>query len=352
MMELTPPEQIPWSETVDDYYFFYFVWSNLTTLNALRQRLGLNTFQFRIAVVEPAPAFDHLVTSYLLADSVQHALSLSKSWILQYLFLMSRVGVIMSPLCDNALRVSFFDHPFASFFKQGLLVSLATTDPLHFHHAASPLNEEYATTTKLAGLTTMDQNEIARNSVLMSGFSRTQKQQWLGTEYQLIGSIGNDAHLTSVCDARLQFRHECLWHEQSLLNLMLLQSAKKGQPPSMTLPKIPQMSPTDHAQQLRQLRSARRTNGIDRRVTYPRIEIYGGRQHNVQKYTGAVEALRRVVALRKKYTHVQVVDVNVEDVFSKKGDFDASIWEYNNYYGVFLLSRIGKPPPWPAFIPL
>lgn len=347
--EKVSPAQIPWGEQVDDYYFFYYVWSNLCTLNALRRRLGMNTIQLRIACVENFPAFDQLVCSYLLADSVEHALSLSRSWILQYLFLMSRVGIIMSPLCDNALRVSYFQHPFVSFFKRGLHVSLATSDPLHFHHSATPLTEEYATMMKISALTPMDLCEIARNSVLISNFSMEAKREWLGRQFQPIGSFGNDMSLSSVCDFRLQFRHECLLHEQSILNMMLAQTVKPGGPPAAVMTFFPavnsstQLTPED-------LRAMRKMNYTDRRIVYPRVEVFNARSTSQKlNYMAAAESIRRVVSLRKKYSHTQVVDVNVEDVFSSK--FDESIWEYNNFYGVFLVSRIGKPPPWPVFIP-
>ena len=39
----------------------------------------------------------------------------------------------MSPMSNNALFLEFAEHPFDTFFKRGLNVSLSTDDPLQFH---------------------------------------------------------------------------------------------------------------------------------------------------------------------------------------------------------------------------
>lgn len=40
-------------------------------------------------------------------------------------------------------------------------------------------------------MTAVDMSEIARNSVLQSGFDHEQKVQWLGPNYELAGIEGN-----------------------------------------------------------------------------------------------------------------------------------------------------------------
>ncbi|PWU99350.1 putative AMP deaminase [Trypanosoma cruzi] len=344
------PDEIKYEDVVNDHCFFYYIWANLVSLNALRTRLGLNTFNFSPSVFEVAPAYDQLVSSFLLADVVYHVTSLEKSWIMQYLFMYCRIGVVMSPLRDNTLSMSYFDHPFVRYFAQGLLVSISTSDPLYFHHSTSPLLEEYATLMKLHSLLPMDVRELARNSVINSNFPLEMKRKWLGDDFQLIINRGNDIWRSGVCDARLDFCSGCLIHEETVLNLVLSQVCKKGEQPlslSFLSTRNPTRIPTGATQQLR---DARRANYTDWRIMYPRIDIF--RNDTQVPATDAVELLCDVISLRKKYInfHVREVDVNVEDVFTDS-KFDESKWEYNSYYGVFLLFRIGNSPLWPSFIP-
>ncbi len=55
--------------------------------------------------------------------------------------------------------------------------------------------------------------EIARNSVLISGFDHPIKLAWLGPKYRLFGPAGNDPSLTNVPEIRVKFRQETLLAE-------------------------------------------------------------------------------------------------------------------------------------------
>ncbi|ORC87328.1 putative AMP deaminase, putative,adenosine monophosphate deaminase-like protein [Trypanosoma theileri] len=343
------PDEAKYEEGVSDCYFFYYIWANLATLNALRVRYGLNTINFCPSVFESAPAYDQLVSSFLLGDVVYHVRSLEKSWIMQYLFMYCRIGVVMSPLRDNVLVKSYFDHPIVRYFAQGLRVSITTSDPLYFHHFDNPCVEEYTTLMKLRSLTQMDLNVIARNSVLNSNFPLEMKRKWLGNDFQMSECDGNDIRRSGVCDYRLEFFHECLLHEEMVLNLVLSQVAKKGEEP-ITLCMVPSSLTRKAIENVQQLRNPRRANHTDWRVVYPRIDVIGGPRE--VPISDAVQLLADVISLRKKYVNARGldVDVQVEDVFNNS-NFDESIWEYNNYYGVFLFSRKGKSPSWPGFIP-
>eukprot|EP00479_Gromia_sphaerica_P013257 TRINITY_DN7315_c0_g1_i1.p1 TRINITY_DN7315_c0_g1~~TRINITY_DN7315_c0_g1_i1.p1 ORF type:complete len:184 (-),score=40.95 TRINITY_DN7315_c0_g1_i1:81-599(-) len=55
--------------------------------------------------------------------------------------------------------------------------------------------------------------EIARNSVIQSGFKHERKVKMIGKNYDLPGSQGNDHNKTNVPDCRLAFRHETLQDE-------------------------------------------------------------------------------------------------------------------------------------------
>jgi AMP deaminase len=351
------PQNMPFTSTIEDNYFLFYIWSNVCALNALRRHQGLNVFTLSVKCTENAPAFDQIVCSYLLADAVHHALVLEKSWIVQYLYLLSRIGVVMSPLAENTLFTSYFSTPFVDFFKRGLNVSLATCDPLHFHPSPDPLISEYGTLAKLHRMTAMDMCEIARNSVIISNFPHETKKSWLGNFFMELGSHGNDMTKSSLCDFRLQFRHECLLHEQNVLNLLLSvvhNEAKKKNPSlkgdPLVVSKIPQPRHTRMSDLFEQFRKHRRTNSVDRRINFPRIDVLVTKDAHFKE---AAEALRNVLYLRTKYRAQKVMDVSVEDAFKGRegDDFNPEIHEYNNYYGVFLFSRIGKPPPWPDFIP-
>jgi AMP deaminase len=70
-------------------------------------------------------------------------------------------------------------------------VSLSTDDPLQFHYTKEPLIEEYSIAAQVWKFSTCDQCEIARNSVLQSGFEHCVKLQWLGKNYWMEGPLGN-----------------------------------------------------------------------------------------------------------------------------------------------------------------
>lgn len=339
-----------------DVCFFYYIWANLTVLNALRTQLGLNTLTFVPSVYEQAPAYDQLVCSFLLGDVVHNVSSLSKTWIMQYLYMYCRIGVVLSPLRDNALSTAYLENPIIKYFHQGMRVSIATSDPLYFHHHESnPLVEEYATLGKVRDMTPMDLMELSRNSVLNSNFPHRVKEEWLGRSFVLLGSEGNDIARCGVCDYRLQFRHESLAHEESLLNLVLSKCAAPSMAENpMSLHLIPYAQSVLVSDLVQHFRHSRRMNYTDQRTVYPRIDIYyGGPQRTL--FTDDVAVLRQVISLRRKYLNpghtATDADVQVEDVFSDAHKLNEADWEYNTYYGVCLLSRRGKTPAWPTFIP-
>ncbi|KPA84853.1 putative mitochondrial adenosine monophosphate deaminase-like protein [Leptomonas pyrrhocoris] len=375
------PDTVPWSGAAvpvpgqaevrvggcSDYYFFYYVWANLTSLNALRVRLGLNTLLFTPSVHEQAPAYDQLVCSFLLADVVHHVSSLAKSWIMQFLYMYCRIGIVLSPLRDNALSTAYFDNPFLKYFHQGMRISISTSDPLYFHHnEVQPLMEEYATLCKLCSLSPMDTMELARNSVLNSSFPEAMKREWLGEHYTPLGAQGNELRRCGVCAYRLQFRHETLAHEEELLNRLLEKAGIKApgggaggdrdgsRPLAIHLiPYAQSVLVSDLVQQSRH--HSRRMNYTDQRIEYPRIDIYYG-GHRQGLATDAVVALRQAIGMRRKYAGnvnrtAADTNVHVEDVFSTTHRFNEAQWEYNTYYGVCILSLRGKTPSWPTFLP-
>ena len=71
--------------------------------------------------------------------------------------------------------------------------------------------------------------EIARNSVLQSGFPDHAKQHWLGPNYHLPGVAGNDVKRTNIPNIRVAFRYETLMDElTNVFSLPRLDGATNG----------------------------------------------------------------------------------------------------------------------------
>jgi len=105
-------------------------------------------------------------------------------------------------------------NPFPLYFKRGLNVSLSTDDPLQFHHTHEPLLEEYNLAAQFYKLSRCDLCEIARNSVLQSGFEDSMKAYWLGPG--LFKGI-NDCARSNLPNIRFAFRRDTLVAELVLI---------------------------------------------------------------------------------------------------------------------------------------
>ncbi len=178
------------------------MYANIVVLNKLRASRGMSTFQFRPHCGE-AGDVDHLVSTYLVAHQINHGILLRKKASLQYLYYLSQVGIAMSPLSNNKLFLDYNKNPFPKYFYQGMNVSLSTDDPLMLHYTKDPLLEEYSVAAQVWKLTATDQCEIARNSVLQSGWENKFKLHFLGKDY-------SDIRESNVPDIRLRYRQETL----------------------------------------------------------------------------------------------------------------------------------------------
>uniref|UniRef100_A0A915KR67 AMP deaminase n=1 Tax=Romanomermis culicivorax TaxID=13658 RepID=A0A915KR67_ROMCU len=168
-----PPADL-WSSAENPpygYYLFY-MHANLNVLNHFRKKRGLNTFAFRPHCGEAGPIY-HLVAGFMVAESIAHGLQLRKSPVVQYLYYLDQIGVAMSPLSNNGLFLSYQRNPLAEFMAKGLNISLSTDDPLQFHYTKEPLIEEYSIAAQVWKFSASDMCEIARHSVIQSGFPQT-----------------------------------------------------------------------------------------------------------------------------------------------------------------------------------
>jgi len=212
------PKPEDWTSMENPPYivYSYYLYGNLYVLNALREARGMSTFMWRPHCGESGD-LDHLAVSFMIAESIQHGITLKRSPVLQYLYYISQIGISMSPLSNNLLFLEYHKNPFPLFFTRGLNVTLSTDDPLMIHFTKEPLVEEYSIAAQLWKLSNIDMCEIARNSVLMSGFSHSTKCHWLGRTYEQRGPAGNCIEKTNVPNIRLLFRQEMLQEEEFML---------------------------------------------------------------------------------------------------------------------------------------
>ncbi|GMT32772.1 hypothetical protein PFISCL1PPCAC_24069, partial [Pristionchus fissidentatus] len=207
-----PPVDYKLEENPPYNYYLFYMYANLCALNAFRRHRGLHTFSLRPHCGE-AGHVNHLLTGYLTSESISHGLMLRKVPVLQYLFYLTQTGIAMSPLSNNSLFISYQRNPLFEYLQKGLNVSLSTDDPLQFHYTKEALMEEFSIAAQVWKLSSCDMCELARNSVVQSGFEDKVKVHWLGPAYKEEGVRGNDIQRTNVPDIRVSFRHEALVDE-------------------------------------------------------------------------------------------------------------------------------------------
>ncbi|XP_037516304.1 AMP deaminase 2 isoform X3 [Rhipicephalus sanguineus] len=210
------PKQYTDTENPAYNYYLYYMYANMCVLNHFRKLRGLNLFVLRPHCGEAGPV-QHLVGGYLLSENINHGLLLRKVPVLQYLYYLAQIGIAMSPLSNNSLFLNYHRNPLPEYLSRGLCVSLSTDDPLQFHFTKEPLMEEYSIAAQVWKLSSCDMCELARNSIVMSGFPHKVKQYWLGPNYQREGPTGNDITRTNVPDIRVAYRYETLVDELSTI---------------------------------------------------------------------------------------------------------------------------------------
>jgi AMP deaminase len=149
------PEQWDTEQNPPYSYYIYYLFANMTSLNAWRKLRNFNTFVLRPHCGEAGDT-DHLAAAFLTSQGtnkaqfhelivgISHGLLLRKTPFIQYLFYLDQIPIAMSPISNNALFLSYDRNPFHHYFRCGLNVSLSTDDPLQFHFTKEPLVEEYS----------------------------------------------------------------------------------------------------------------------------------------------------------------------------------------------------------------
>uniref|UniRef100_A0A8C6TTJ3 AMP deaminase n=1 Tax=Neogobius melanostomus TaxID=47308 RepID=A0A8C6TTJ3_9GOBI len=190
-------------------YYLYYMFANMSVLNHLRKQRGFHTLVLRPHCGEAGP-IHHLVSGFMLSENISHGLLLRKAPVLQYLYYLAQIGIAMSPLSNNSLFLSYHRNPLPEYLSRGLMVSLSTDDPLQFHFTKEPLMEEYSIAAQVWKLSSCDMCELARNSVLMSGFSHQ-------VCYIKEGQESNDIRRTNVPNIRVAYRFETMCEELNLI---------------------------------------------------------------------------------------------------------------------------------------
>jgi len=220
-IDVPTPDEWSWHENPPYSYYIYYMYANITVLNQLRQERGLNTFNFRPHCGEAGPV-QHLVSAFMMCESISHGLLLRKAPVIQYLYYLTQMGIAMSPLSNNSLFLNYNRSPLPDYLARGLNISVSTDDPLQFHFTKEPLMEEYSIAAQVWKLSSCDMCELARNSVLQGGFSQETKTHWLGPNHTREGVAGNDITRTNVSDIRVSYRYETLIEELSIIFKSLL----------------------------------------------------------------------------------------------------------------------------------
>jgi len=213
-IDVPTPDEWSWHENPPYSYYLYYTYVNITVLNQLRAERGLNTFVFRPHCGEAGPV-QHLVSSFMMCESISHGLLLRKAPVIQYLYYLCQMGIAMSPLSNNSLFLDYNRSPLPDYLMRGLNISISTDDPLQFHFTKEPLMEEYSIAAQVWKLSSCDMCELARNSVTQGGFAKEVKDYWLGPNYRREGVAGNDITRTNVPDIRISYRYETLIEELS-----------------------------------------------------------------------------------------------------------------------------------------
>lgn len=213
-IDIPTPDEWSWHENPPYSYYIYYMYANITVLNQLRKERGLNTFTFRPHCGEAGPV-QHLVSAFMMCESISHGLLLRKAPVIQYLYYLTQMGIAMSPLSNNSLFLDYNRSPLPDYLARGLNISISTDDPLQFHFTKEPLMEEYSIATQVWKLSSCDMCELARNSVTQGGFSNEVKRYWLGNNHEREGVAGNDITCSNVPDIRVSYRHETLIEELS-----------------------------------------------------------------------------------------------------------------------------------------
>ncbi|KEG13010.1 AMP deaminase [Trypanosoma grayi] len=339
------PREIAYGTKPNGLYYFYYMYANLTVLNSLRKRKGLNTFQLRFSGGHRTNLND-LLAGYLLGDVITRATKIMEYPVLQYLCGLHGVGLTVSPLHDHIQGVvQYQKHPLPNFLHRCLNVAISTEAPLLFHHGSSPLLEEYATAMKMFRLSFLDVTELARNSVMISSFSNERKKEWLGEQYSR-GVEGNAFELSQVTNVRLAFREESWDLERSMLKDLYINRSAPQESAGLA-----------RWHYLSNVKEVEYNTVLDKRIRFPRT-VLNGPHKEVKSAVSAAPRIARALDMRFKYiweppnpwevTQHRTVEADFQ---RKTGSFNEDDWTYTANDAVFISFPKNAVHAWPRHLP-
>ncbi|ESS63425.1 adenosine monophosphate deaminase-like protein [Trypanosoma cruzi] len=339
------PSEMPYGTKANELYYLYYMYANLTVLNSLRKRKGLNTFQLRCSGGNRT-SMDGLLAGYLLGDVITRATEIMDYPVLQYLCGLHGVGLTVSPLHDHIQGIVHYqNHPLPNFLHRCLNVAIATEAPLLYHHGSSPLFEEYGTAMKICGLSFLDLTELARNSVMISSFPLETKKEWLGENFNR-GVEGNAFELSQVTNVRLAFREESWDLERGMLKDLYI---------NRSLPREAIGSSRWHY--ISNVKEVEYHTVLDTRVRFPRT-VLNGPHKEVKWAVSAARGIARAMDLRFKYIWEPpnpwevTQQRSVEADFQRKTDsFNEDDWTYAANDAVFISFPKNVVHAWPRQLP-
>lgn len=155
------------------------MWKYISKLNSISNK----SFKFKPHAGELGN-IHHLLTAYLLTDSICHGINLidsnaskydnndtvlknNNNIVMLYLFIKDQVGCALSPISNNYLCRKYSCLHLDLLFKLGLRMSLCTDDPLMFHLTDDPIVEEFSMAKNYYNFSNGDLLELVNNSYLI-----------------------------------------------------------------------------------------------------------------------------------------------------------------------------------------
>lgn len=159
--------------------YIFLMWKYISKLNSISKK----SFKFKPHAGELGN-IHHLLTAYLLTDSICHGINLidsnaskydnhdtvlknNNNIVMLYLFIKDQVGCALSPISNNYLCRKYSCLHLDLLFKLGLRMSLCTDDPLMFHLTDDPIVEEFSMAKNYYNLSNGDLLELVNNSYLI-----------------------------------------------------------------------------------------------------------------------------------------------------------------------------------------
>ncbi|KAJ9467163.1 AMP deaminase [Diplonema papillatum] len=151
---------------IPDAIFSLILWYGLQSIN---ERLAKSSFRSKLHLSVFAEHRDHLLAAAMLGRAVYNSLPLTRYPVLQYVFFLSRMRVIASPVWESRrYGIELSQHPVTRFFSYGIKVSIAAGWGPEIPNADAgsevPVVEEILTTCRTFSMTTIDAFELAKNS--------------------------------------------------------------------------------------------------------------------------------------------------------------------------------------------